>query len=91
MPCQGSVSPLLVTTLLVEGRGSHLEAQHQGVMAGVQVALCGQKVQAEKAVVAPALPHLEVRGKLPNDVLAGVSRCLVDHLHPILIPAADIN
>ena len=63
--------------------------EDQSVRLHVEVALTGQKVQSEKAVVAPALPHLKVRGKLPNDVLSWVTGGLVDHLHTVLIPTQN--
>lgn len=52
----------------------------------VQVALAGQKIQSEEAVVAPAFTNLKVRGKLTNDVLGWVTGGLMDHLHTVLIP-----
>lgn len=53
----------------------------------VQVALAGQQVQSEEAVVAPAFTDLEVWGELTDDVLGGVTGGLMDHLHTVLIPA----
>lgn len=59
--------------------------ENQGVRLHVEVALAGQEVQPEEAIVAPALAHLKVGGKLPDDVLGGVTGGLVDHLHTVLV------
>lgn len=63
--------------------------EDQCVSLHVQVALAGQKVQSEEAVVAPAFTNLKVRGKLPNDVLGWVTGGLMDHLHTVLIPTQN--
>lgn len=61
--------------------------ENQCVSLHVQVALTGQKVQPEEAVIAPAFTNLKVRGKLPNDVLGWVAGGLMHHFHTIFIPA----
>ena len=55
----------------------------------VQIALAGQKVQSEEAVVAPTFTNLKVRGKLPNYVFGRVTGGLMDHLHTVLIPTQN--
>lgn len=63
--------------------------EDQRVGLHVQVALTGQKIQSEEAVVAPAFTDLKVRGKLTNDVLGWVTGGLMDHLHTVLIPTQN--
>ncbi len=60
--------------------------EDQRVCLHVQVALTGQEVQSEEAVVAPALTNLKVRRKLSNYVFGWVTGGLMDHLHTVLIP-----
>ena len=63
--------------------------EDQCVRLHVQVALAGQKVQSEEAVVAPAFTNLKVWGKLPNYVFGWVVGGLMDHLHSILVSAQN--
>ncbi len=60
--------------------------EHQRVSLHVQVALAGQQVQSEEAVVAPTFTDLKVRRKLPNYVLGWITGGLMDHFHTVLIP-----
>ena len=62
------------------------QGQRVPAVGGVQVAFAGQQVQTEEAIVAPALPHFKVGSKLADNVLAGVPRSLVNHLHAVFVP-----
>lgn len=79
---------------LAEGRRDETSRLHspqdKRVRLGVEVAFVGQEVQPEEPVVAPALPHLKVRSKLPHDVLAGIPRPLVDHLDAVLVSEGHV-
>lgn len=77
---------------LWSGNGACLSSpKDQRVGLHVQVALAGQQVQSEEAIVAPAFPNLEVRGKFTYDVLGRVAGGLVDHFNTVLIPAKIKN
>ena len=89
--CNNDLSPQLVPRFLIEGGRPYLKPQGESVATVrlVQVALTAQKVQAEEAVVSPAFSHLKVRGKLPHNVLAGITGSLVYHLHSVLVPGVE--
>ena len=78
--------PDLISRLLVEGRGSDLEAEDEDVHRHEEVALAGEQIEAEETVVAPALADLKVGRELPHDVLARVARQVVHHLDAVLVP-----
>lgn len=68
------------------GRGAAAPPEDDGVVLAVQVALVGQQVQAEEAIVAPALPNLKIGGEFPDDVFGGVVGGLVNHFYTVFIP-----
>ena len=65
--------PLLVPAFLVKCWWSNLKPEDECVCVETEVALTGQQVQTEEAVIPPALSHLKIGRKLTHNVLTGIS------------------
>ena len=79
---RGNVS-LLVTTMLRIVWSSDKEFERNRVIISIEIALSIEQINSIKSIVAPALPNLEIRSKLPDNLGPGIS--MIYHLNSVLI------
>ena len=77
--------PLLIAAFLKKGGRPHLEPEYERVALRIQIALAGQQIEAKESIVAPALAHLKVAGKLSHNAARQVLALLMQHFHAILV------